>query len=118
MIKDHQPVTDVFWREKIGPLDLEWGEEGTAARNYEDGWGVAKIKKKHNDALMRLPDIISHGEIRKHYRFSDRIVISKGDTFAVFLGDGNGHFLLTGMKSDTRGYAAKMRTGELIETSR
>ena len=118
MLQDHKPVVDAFWRESLGPLDLEWGETGTAAKDYEDGWGIAKISKKHSDALMRLPEVISHGEIRKHPFRDDRVVIIQRNTLAVFQKDDNGHFLFTGMTGDVHRYARSMRHGELLETSR
>ena len=118
MLQDHQPVVDAFYRESLGPLDLEWGYTGTAENNFSDGWGVAKISKKHSDALMKLPEVIATGEIRKHPHDDRRVVILKGDTFAVFHKDENGHFLLTGMTADDRVYATRMRRGSIIETRR
>ena len=118
MLQDHQPVVDAFWREATGPLDLEWGDTGTAERKYEDGWGVAKISKKHSDALMRLPEIIACGAIYAHPKNPNRIVIIKGDTFAVFQKDGNGHFLFTGMRAVEKRYAADMRRGRMMEAGR
>ena len=118
MLQDHKPVVDAFWRESLGPLDLEWGKEGTEAKKYEDGWGVAKTRKKHGKDLLSLSDVISHGEVRKHPYITNRVVIIQGDTFAVFQKDDNGHFLFTGMKASTHAYAARMRRGELLETAR
>ncbi len=65
-----------------------------------------------------LPGVISHGEVRKHPRFEDRVVIIQGDTFAVFMKDKNGHFLFNGMEANTHAYAAQMRRGQLLEAAR
>ena len=67
---------------------------------------------------MQLPEVIAHGEVRKHPDFDDRVVIIKRNAFAVFQSDGNGHFLFTGMDADNRAYAAKMRRGEIMEAGR
>lgn len=42
----------------IGDIDLVWGEEGTAEKEFEDGFGLAKIIKKHPEVLPNLQGIL------------------------------------------------------------
>lgn len=42
----------------IGDIDLVWGEEGTSEKKHEDGYGLAKIIKKHPEVVDELQNII------------------------------------------------------------
>lgn len=38
----------------VGDIDLVYGKEGTAGKNYKDGYGLAKIASKHPEMLQDL----------------------------------------------------------------
>jgi len=57
-------VKGAIQKDGIGDIDFVWGKEGTKAKNYEDGFGLAKIFKKHGVELVnKLPQIIREGQI-------------------------------------------------------
>ena len=43
---------------EVGDIDLVWGQEGTAAKGYEDGYGLAKIAVKHPNILNNLQGVL------------------------------------------------------------
>lgn len=43
---------------EVGDIDLVWGKEGTEAKDYEDGHGLAKIITKHPEVLNNLQGIL------------------------------------------------------------
>ncbi|MBF0456208.1 MAG: N-6 DNA methylase [Magnetococcales bacterium] len=56
------------WRlnhQEVGDIDLVWGKEGSAEKNYEDGYGLAKIAKKHPGIAEKLPEIISQMTVKQ-----------------------------------------------------
>ena len=61
-----KPVDEVqgaMYREETGAIDFKKGQEGTAKRNYEDGFGLAKILKKHGQAAIdMIPEVIAKGK--------------------------------------------------------
>ena len=53
---------------KAGDIDVAWGKQGTAEKNYSDGFGLAHIIAKHGEGILsRIADIIANGalEVRK-----------------------------------------------------
>src|SRR5690554_5849410 len=44
-----------------GAIDLVWGQEGTAARGFDDGFGLAKIIQKHPEVDPRQIQELLHG---------------------------------------------------------
>ena len=72
---------------KAGDIDVAWGKQGTAEKNYSDGFGLAHIIAKHGEGILsRIADIIANGalEVRKSkkdghitrasYRIGDEVV--------------------------------------------
>ncbi|MDR3578380.1 MAG: JAB domain-containing protein [Oryzomonas sp.] len=43
----------------VGDIDLVWGKEGTSGKEYEDGYGLSKIIKKHPEVVDNLQDILN-----------------------------------------------------------
>ncbi len=54
--------------EGIGDIAFPWGWEGTEEKNYENGYGLAKIMKKHEESDNILAEI---GEVLRLGRVSD-----------------------------------------------
>ena len=80
----------------VGDIDLVWGKEGTAAREYEDGMGLAKIIKKHSEVLDDLQGFVGGLSVQK--RSKNRVVLSDGSGKALVRLDWDGeskHWLLT-----------------------
>ena len=53
-------VPGAFHQKDVGPIDLIWGFRGTAEKNYEDGFGLAKIDFKHPGVADRLQKILDN----------------------------------------------------------
>ena len=53
-----------LYHPRIGDIDLVWGKEGTVAKDYSDGYGLAKIVKKHPEVVDDLQEIIETMGIR------------------------------------------------------
>ena len=69
-------------RPEIGPIDFVWGKEGTAAKDYEDGYGIAKILKKHGKtAVDAIPEVIAKGTFSQRYK--DRVYFEHNGYRAV-----------------------------------
>jgi hypothetical protein len=55
------------------PIDLVWGERGTASNNFDDGSGLAKIEAKHPEVLANLQSIFSRLKIDRNNSGPNRI---------------------------------------------
>jgi hypothetical protein len=66
---------------KIGDIDLVWGKEGTAAKEYEDGYGLSKIVKKHPEVIDDLQRIIESCAVKED--LGSRIILESSDHRAV-----------------------------------
>ena len=44
---------------EVGDINLVWGKEGTAEKEYEDGYGLAKIAIKHSEVLDDLQGLVN-----------------------------------------------------------
>ncbi|MBR5591976.1 MAG: DUF935 family protein [Kiritimatiellae bacterium] len=63
ILDDHQDIEGAMVSRKLGPIDFVWGREGSEAMNYEDGYGFAKIIKKHGaESAQRVPEILAYGK--------------------------------------------------------
>ena len=106
---EHKPAIDSMWRKTTGVIDLEWGEMGTPEKNYQDGWGVSKIAKKHANFLMRVPEVIAHGTIYEDKGHNGRYAVVKGDEVVVLYKDDNGCFVFTGFEPNARRYVRNLK---------
>lgn len=92
-------ATGALYHKDIGDIDLVWGKEGTPEKNYEDGYGLAKIVIKHPEVVDNLQDILSQTEVRS--REKNRMKLESPDHKAVIRLDWNGetkNWLLTAYK--------------------
>jgi hypothetical protein len=63
ILDDHQDIEGAMVSRKLGPIDFVWGREGSEAMNYENGYGFAKIIKKHGaESAQRVPEILAYGK--------------------------------------------------------
>lgn len=88
----------------IGPIDILWGKEGDPDDNYSDGYGLAKILKKHPEINpYALEDIVARAKVL--VRDENRIILETPEhTVAVRL-DWEGkkkHWLLTAYEPGKR----------------
>ena len=59
-------VAGAFYRKDLGDIDLIWGEAKQNAKGGWDGYGLAKIEKKHPEITAQiLDDVIKNGELEK-----------------------------------------------------
>ncbi|ACI52191.1 hypothetical protein Gdia_2446 [Gluconacetobacter diazotrophicus PA1 5] len=66
-----------LYHPQVGDIDLVWGKEGTPQKNYEDGYGLAKIAKKHPEVLNDLQSILSQMEVTR--RTENRAQLESAD---------------------------------------
>ncbi len=104
VLEKKSDVDAAMYRPETGWIDFVWGDQGTADKNFENGFGIAKILKKHPDALNKIPEVISKGtaEIGK---FKDRVYFSLGDMLAVVRLTWDGEkrtWLLTGFEKEKK----------------
>jgi len=52
-------ATAALYHPQVGDIDLIWGKEGTAAKDWRDGFGLAKIARKHPEVLDDLQGFIA-----------------------------------------------------------
>lgn len=104
VIETHEDVENAMYREDVGDIDFVWGEEGTADKSYENGFGLAKIVKKHGvEDANKIPQVIATGKVVK--RSANRMFIDSEDMRVVIRFDWNGekrNWLLTGYTKDEK----------------
>lgn len=78
VIETHEDVENAMYREDVGDIDFVWGNEGTKEKDYENGYGIAKIIKKHGKVdAMKIPSVIATGNVVK--RSENRMTIDSAD---------------------------------------
>jgi len=78
VIETHEDVENAMYREDVGDIDFVWGNEGTKEKDYENGYGIAKIIKKHGkEDAMKIPSVIATGNVVK--RSENRMTIDSAD---------------------------------------
>ena len=97
----------------VGDIDLVWGKEGSAAEDYEDGMGLAKIIKKHSEVLDDLQGFVSSLSVQK--RSENRVILANRSGRALVRLDWDGkvkHWLLTAYDEEKKASVANEgRTG-------
>lgn len=95
----------------VGDIDLVWGKEGSAEKDYLDGYGLSKITKKHPEVVDDLQGLLSGMEVVS--RSKNRVKLESGDHKAVVRLEWDGkakQWLLTEFKKEEEPGAGK-RTG-------
>jgi hypothetical protein len=67
-------ATAALQHPEVGDIDLIWGREGTTEKEYDDGYGLAKIVRKHPEVLERLQGILL--EMKVDSRSPNRVKLS------------------------------------------
>lgn len=94
---------------EIGDIDLVWGKEGSAAKDFEDGYGLAKIAKKHPEVLEDLQGALDGATVGRQGK--NRVILESPTHHATVRLDWDGerkHWLLTAFE---KGAGAGTRTG-------
>lgn len=61
-----EEVNGALFHPEVGEIDIVWGNEGTEAKQYSDGFGLAKILKKHPEVNpYSLMDIVARARKTK-----------------------------------------------------
>lgn len=104
-------------RQSIGDIDFVWGREGTDARNYEDGYGIAKIEKTHPGAATRIAGFIAYGDVYDDESVVGKYYIVKGRNLVVLQKrKGRNSYLVTEFTGDNPNYVKRIRKeNKLIE---
>lgn len=71
-LKDGDAV-GALYHPDVGDIDLIYGNEGTPEKGFIDGYGLAKIAKKHPEVLGGLQEILSDMQVRK--RSTNRVIL-------------------------------------------
>ncbi|QHS08756.1 hypothetical protein [Sinimarinibacterium sp. NLF-5-8] len=101
---------------EVGDIDLVWGREGTAAKNYEDGHGIAKIAKKHPEVLGDLQGFVEALSVNPKKSGQTRRVLESDDGKAVVVLDYKGEskkWLLTAFRKDGAGADTTIDTASI-----
>ncbi|SEL25761.1 hypothetical protein [Nitrosovibrio tenuis] len=73
----------------VGDIDLVWGSEGTAEKNFEDGFGIAKlVAKGRSDLLKDLQSSIDAMDVKT--RSKNRVILESKDHRAIVRLDWDG----------------------------
>lgn len=98
---------------EVGDIDLVWGKEGTAEKEYEDGMGLAKIIRKHSEVLDDLQGFMNSLSVQK--RSQNRVILANRGGRALVRLDWDGkakHWLLTAYDDEKKASVANGgRTG-------
>jgi len=95
----------------VGDIDIVWGKEGTPEKDYKDGYGLAKIAKKHPEALDNLQEIIEGMDVKS--KSANRVQLESADHRAGVRLEWNGKektWLLTVFKKEDSSHTGG-RTG-------
>lgn len=85
ILENHKDVPKAMYRDEVGYIDFVYGKEGTIKKDRSDGYGLAKILKKHGrEAVDKIPEVIAKGKYEKS-EYGDR-----------------GYFLLDGYRAVVR----------------
>ena len=50
-----------MYRDEVGYIDFVYGKEGTIKKDRSDGYGLAKILKKHGRGTVdKIPEVIAN----------------------------------------------------------
>ena len=83
VLETKKEVPGARYREEVGRIDFVYGQEGTEQKNYKDGYGIAKILKKHGlQAVNMIPFVIANGEYVPS-KYEDRAYYVYGSWRAV-----------------------------------
>lgn len=83
IMETQKDVPAAMYREEVGNIDFVYGKEGTAQKNYKDGYGIAKIIKKHGlQAVNMIPFVIANGNYVPS-KYEDRAYYIYGSWRAV-----------------------------------
>jgi len=99
---------------EVGDIDLIWGREGTAEKDYEDGFGVAKLIKKHPEVLNDLQGFIAGLKKNEARSGKNRAVLESQDSRAAVRLDWDGKhkkWLMTAYRKDGNPAVTERRTG-------
>jgi len=67
----------------VGDIDMIWGKEGTAAKDYMDGFGLAKIARKHPEVLGDLQGFLNGLKKNEARSGTNRTVLESPDKNAI-----------------------------------
>lgn len=117
-LHEEKDVPNAMYRESLGPIDFPYGKTGTAGRDFEDGYGVAKIAVKHPEALEKIPGVIAHGKVYGHETEKDRYyVVSRRNTVVLQKKPGANAYLVTGFDYSAQ-RISKIIKNPLVENQR
>ena len=95
---------------EVGDIDLVWGWEGTAEKDFEDGYGLAKVAKKHPEIIHNLQAHIDTMVVIRSSK--NRIILENQTHRALVRLDWDGQsktWLLT--EYEKKGASGNARTG-------
>lgn len=71
--QQHGEAIAALHHPEVGDVDLVWGEAGTKEKDFEDGYGLAKIAAKHPEILQHIQEHLTGMTVTK--RSKNRIVL-------------------------------------------
>ena len=116
VVDSQKDAIGVMYRRSCGGIDIPWGSAGTAANDYEDGFGMAKILKKHSEDIPAIAPTIARGAVYQDPNRDDRVGIIMGRNLVVLQKEKIANsWLLTGFRAKSDEYLDYYRMGELLE---
>ena len=112
--KDHPAAMS---RKSVGDIDFVYGFEGTPEQNYEDGWGVSHILKKHPEDAQQVTGVLAFGDVYDDQSVDGKYFVVKSRRLVVLQKRrGMNSYLVTGYEADSPNKVATIRrNNKLVE---
>ena len=115
VLSTKETVSGAMERKSTGKIDFVWGKTGTREKNYEDGYGFAKILKKHKKDIPYIAGTLAFGDIYEDTN-GDLLAIKKR-VIVILRKDPVGNaYLITGYRKENSTIVLeKRKRGKLLE---
>lgn len=112
--KDHPAAMS---RKSVGDIDFVYGFEGTPEQDYEDGWGVSHILKKHPEDAQQVTGVLAFGDVYDDQSVDGKYFVVKSRRLVVLQKRrGMNSYLVTGYEADSPNKVANIRrNNKLVE---
>lgn len=115
VLSTKETVSGAMERKSTGKIDFVWGKTGTQEKNYEDGYGFAKILRKHKADIPYIAGTLAFGDIYEDTN-GDLLAIKKR-VIVILRKDPVGNaYLITGYRKENSTIVLeKRKRGKLLE---
>ena len=114
ILDDHQDIEGAMVSRKLGPIDFVWGREGSEAMKYENGYGFAKIIKKHGaESAQRVPEILAYGKYYADEQEIGAYVVVYGSYMVSLKKQKDNFYVVTAYEAIKKTASYKARGGQI-----